>query len=317
MNNQEIQTKLLAPFNDSDIEWRLQWTSNDNTSGLAVPYVDNRAIQSRLDDVVGIGNWKNEYIPWHSAMYVDSSKNKRQVDSQICGISIYFAERSEWITKYDGAEDSEIEAIKGGLSDSMKRAAVQWGVGRYLYSMDSVFVEVESDKKGRPVFKKGQRSKLDAAHQECVKKLFGQTATGAAPNTSKPPAPVQSQAKAPSAQPPPAVQPSQVTQPAAPAQQPPPQEPQAPAVVQNTEPANSAFCVVQTSLHPSAKHGRYTNLQLRDTGGKVIQAFMPGENPGLIPGAWIVNASISSKMSEGIVFHSLDGFELVPAQAAA
>lgn len=47
----------------------------------------------------------------------------------------------------DGAEDSDIEPIKGGLSDSMKRAANQWGIGRVLYSMDTVWVNVE--KKGK------------------------------------------------------------------------------------------------------------------------------------------------------------------------
>ena len=37
------------------------------------------------------------------------------------------------ITKSDGADDSNIEGAKGGISDSLKRAAVQWGIGRYLY----------------------------------------------------------------------------------------------------------------------------------------------------------------------------------------
>mgnify|MGYP002508284444 CR=1 FL=1 len=32
------------------------------------------------------------------------------------------------------------EPIKGGLSDSMKRAAVQWGIGRVLYNMEPVLV---------------------------------------------------------------------------------------------------------------------------------------------------------------------------------
>ena len=48
-----------------------------------------------------------------------------------------------FITKWDGAEDSDIEPVKGGLSDSMKRAAVQWGIGRYLYSMGALWVDVE------------------------------------------------------------------------------------------------------------------------------------------------------------------------------
>ena len=38
-----------------------------------------------------------------------------------------------WVTKSDGAEDSTIEAVKGAYSDSFKRAAVKWGIARYLY----------------------------------------------------------------------------------------------------------------------------------------------------------------------------------------
>ena len=39
----------------------------------------------------------------------------------------------EWITKSDGADDSNIEGAKGGISDALKRAAVLFGIGRYLY----------------------------------------------------------------------------------------------------------------------------------------------------------------------------------------
>jgi len=40
---------------------------------------------------------------------------------------------ASWVTKSDGADDSSIESAKGGISDSLKRAAVQYGIGRYLY----------------------------------------------------------------------------------------------------------------------------------------------------------------------------------------
>jgi hypothetical protein len=46
------------------------------------------------------------------------------------------------ITKWDGAEQTQIEAVKGGLSGSMKRAAVQWGIGRYLYDLETNFVNL-------------------------------------------------------------------------------------------------------------------------------------------------------------------------------
>ena len=145
----ELLSRLAAPFAAEDLEWRLQIAYEDRMQGIAVPYVTNRAIQNRLDDVMGPDRWHNEFKPWHST-------GKRE--SQLCGISLYFEERG-WITKWDGAEDSDIEPIKGGLSDSMKRAANQWGIGRVLYSMDTVWVNVE--KKGKQHYEDVLRRELD------------------------------------------------------------------------------------------------------------------------------------------------------------
>ena len=156
----EIHAALAMPFAAEDLEWRIQMAFESSMQGIAVPYVTNRAIQNRLDEVVGPQNWYNEYRPWHGT-------GKRE--AQICGISIYFEGRG-FITKWDGAEDSDIEPVKGGLSDSMKRAAVQWGIGRILYNMDTVFVGIE--KKGKSyVIKPSERAKLDRAYMDMLSKL--------------------------------------------------------------------------------------------------------------------------------------------------
>lgn len=147
------------------MEWRLQTTNKEKTRGLAIPYVTNRAIQNRLDDVVGPDHWYNEYKPWHRfTTKVRSERNpsefeEKEIISQLCGIAIYFEDRKEWVVKWDGAEDTDIEQVKGGLSDSMKRAAVQWGIGRVLYSMNTVWVDIE--KQGRSfIIKDGERAPI-------------------------------------------------------------------------------------------------------------------------------------------------------------
>ena len=156
----EIQRALTLPFAPEDLEWRLQTTLEDKMRGLAVPYVTNRAIQNRLDEVVGPDNWYNDYKPWHGA---------GKKEAQLCGIAIYF-EGKGYITKWDGAEDSDIEPVKGGLSDSMKRAAVQWGIGRVLYSMDTVWVDIE--KRGKSyVIKDSERQKLDKTYLGMLQQL--------------------------------------------------------------------------------------------------------------------------------------------------
>ena len=111
-----IREELARPFAAEDLEWRIQVTTKDKTSGLAIPYVTNRAIQDRLDEVVGPENWYNDYKPWHG---------NGKKDAQICGISIYF-EGKGFITKWDGAEDSDIEPIKGGLSEARRRTMGHW-----------------------------------------------------------------------------------------------------------------------------------------------------------------------------------------------
>ncbi|UQN44854.1 Rad52/Rad22 family DNA repair protein [Agarivorans sp. B2Z047] len=125
MAEKNIDQLLQAPFPVCDIEWKPQTSgvTNDNRAWvLAVPYITNRAIQKRLDDVFGVMGWENNY---------------REVASKkggfLCGIKINHDDKE--VTKWDGAECTDIEPLKGGISNSMKRAAVQLGIGRYLYDL--------------------------------------------------------------------------------------------------------------------------------------------------------------------------------------
>lgn len=128
--------QLTKPFPPNDVEWRIQQAGfkNGKPWALVLAYVTNRAIQERLDDVVGPENWQNHFRDWRGG-------------GVLCGIAIRVSvgvlhqRDNEWITKWDGAEDTNIEAVKGGLSSAMKRAAVQWGIGRYLYGLDVTFAE--------------------------------------------------------------------------------------------------------------------------------------------------------------------------------
>lgn len=128
--------KFDEPFSTEDIEWRIQQsgkTRDGKVWAMVLAYVTNRAIMKRLDDVCGKAGWRNEYrdIP-----------NNGGVE---CGISIRID--SEWVTKWDAAENTHVEAVKGGRSGAMKRAAVQWGIGRYLYNLEEGFAQTSLDKK--------------------------------------------------------------------------------------------------------------------------------------------------------------------------
>lgn len=118
---------LAAPFPPDRISWRVGSTTADKKKGMALAYIDARDVYERLDAVCGPAGWQCRY----------PHADKKTV----CEIGIKVG--GEWIWKANGAGDSDVEAEKGALSDAVKRAAVVWGIGRYLYDMDSPWVEIE------------------------------------------------------------------------------------------------------------------------------------------------------------------------------
>jgi hypothetical protein len=140
-------SKLKEPFPGEDIEWRVGRAGEKNGKpwAMVLAYVTARAIQDRLDDVCGPGCWRNEFRPG-----VDGGV--------LCGISIKVGD--EWVTKWDGAENTNIDPVKGGLSGATKRAAVQWGIGRYLYNLTEGWANIHEAGSMRGEAKKNDGSKL-------------------------------------------------------------------------------------------------------------------------------------------------------------
>lgn len=131
---------LKEPFEEDELEHRIGQCgeSNGKIWAMSLTYVSARAIQDRLDKVCGPENWKVEY---------ESLDTERLAPGIKCILSIKIA--NEWVSKQDGADQSEMDPFKGGLSGAFKRAGSTWGVGRYLYSLESTFADiVEKDIKG-------------------------------------------------------------------------------------------------------------------------------------------------------------------------
>lgn len=124
--------KLRAPFPPDRISWRVGSTNRDKTKGMALAYIDARDVMERLDAVCGPENWECHYP--HAGQ------------KTVCEIRIRVQRGNddwEWISKCDGAGDTDFEADKGALSDAFKRAAVKFGIGRYLYDLSAPWVEIE------------------------------------------------------------------------------------------------------------------------------------------------------------------------------
>jgi hypothetical protein len=273
MKNNEIMQALAQPFSASDVEWKIQVTNAEKTSGMAVPYIASRAIQTRLDTVVGPLNWRNYFAEWHGT-------------AQLCGISIYCDERKEWVTKYDGASNTDIEPIKGGLSNAFKRAAVQWGIGRFLYSMDAIWVDVEQRGKST-VIKRGEQKKLDDAYNKAVAQLFSGTGT---PSPSAPKAPKAEKSKAP-----------QTTA----------EKPAKPPIGSgdNVTQLFPLYTVTSAKTNENS-NGVSTTLEMTDPQGNPIRAYLRGENPEIKAGAKIKELSLTEKKGTYGPYFVVDKYEI-------
>lgn len=139
MATSEDVKQLFAEFPQDAISWRAQSVNKEGTKALALAYIDARDVMDRLDQMVGVAEWQDRY---------EFSGTKT-----ICYLSVRVD--GEWITKADGAGDTDVEAEKGAISDAFKRAAVKWGIGRYLYEMSAPWVPCESyEKNGKHYWKR-------------------------------------------------------------------------------------------------------------------------------------------------------------------
>jgi len=129
-----IAAALSAPFEPKEVKFKPQMVKNNRA--LAMGYIDARLIQDRLDDVLGVENWQDKYdfLPDGSV---------------VCRLRLKLGGR--WITKTDVGSPSEQpdsgDRVKAAVSDALKRAAVKFGIGRYLYRLPAQWVDYDPVKK--------------------------------------------------------------------------------------------------------------------------------------------------------------------------
>ncbi len=130
---QAIEARLKTPFPPQEVHFRLQGTPREvqgKLHGQVVAYVDARAVMNRLDEVVGPENWS---FRWEPIAVVNG-----KVTVAKGSLSLY-----DLPPKEDVGDSGEIEPNKSAVSDALKRAAVLWGIARYLYEREAAWVEVE------------------------------------------------------------------------------------------------------------------------------------------------------------------------------
>ncbi len=127
-----ISEQLREPFAETDVEWRVSrsYKKTDKSGAFVLAYITSRAVMDRLDSVVGVENWQDNYVHLNNGV--------------VCCLQIRI--NNEWIGKEDGAPETNFEGFKGGISDALKRAAVKWGIGRYLYDLPEMHVDIVATK---------------------------------------------------------------------------------------------------------------------------------------------------------------------------
>lgn len=117
--------KLKEPLKITEIDFRVQSVSAKGYITV-LAYKDARADMNRLDEAVGVLNWKREHTR----------------ENHNCIVSIWDENKKQWISKEDTGAESFTEKEKGLASDSFKRACFNFGIGRELYDYPFIFFQL-------------------------------------------------------------------------------------------------------------------------------------------------------------------------------
>ena len=117
---------MFRDLKSNEIDIRIAQVKQNGLSLLL--YKDARVDQDILDETVGAMNWQRKHTR----------------DNANCIVEIWDKEKQQWIAKEDTGTESFTEKEKGLASDSFKRACVNWGIGRELYT--APFIWIPSDK---------------------------------------------------------------------------------------------------------------------------------------------------------------------------
>lgn len=125
----EITEALGAAFPEDEVEFLPRGSYNGKARALA--YIDARSVMRRLDAVVGPGNWHFDFDTL--------SPDGKLVKGKLTVLGV---------TKCDAGEGStEDEPLKSAVSDALKRCAVHFGIGRYLYYLPQVWAAYDQQKR--------------------------------------------------------------------------------------------------------------------------------------------------------------------------
>jgi hypothetical protein len=156
---QDIKQQLIEPFDPAEIKWRVTATSTQQTKhgpqkrGQLIAYADQRAYTDRLNDVFGEWGWTRNYdvqVAQNFERRAASDKTQTSVAAKVVvvsrvtihGLGTHTGVGEEWADDENAATRAEAQAFK--------RACACFGLGRYLYDLDKMWVDI--DQHNRPAY---------------------------------------------------------------------------------------------------------------------------------------------------------------------
>jgi Uncharacterized protein conserved in bacteria len=131
MLSAEIMKQLQAPFPGSEIKLKIQAKlKSDPTKAIVVAYIDARNVMERLDEVS---------LTWSDTYREVNLGTKTGIE---CQLTVEGLTRSD---VGDPESDGMDSSLKSAYSDAFKRAAVKFGIGRFLYSLPKMYAKVDGN----------------------------------------------------------------------------------------------------------------------------------------------------------------------------
>lgn len=166
MNETELYKKLRAPFHIRFVNWKINNYNNDKTRALITFYLDARAVQHRLNQVLGVQGWsfsfteleKDQGVHGKLTVYgiADDGGASRTVSREDAGYPSP-AEKDEW--------------YKDAVSDALKRCAVHFGVGHFLYALPHLWIDLTTP--GQKFLNKDQDKYIEEWLQGQIERMTG------------------------------------------------------------------------------------------------------------------------------------------------
>jgi hypothetical protein len=138
-------------------QWRVQSRNKDKTKAICSAYIDARDVMNTLDKYCEHG-WQTDVKELAGFIFYGIGVEVPELTSEgkISGFSTTLWRWDTGARIEDNEKDNMYEqAGKSAASDALKRAAVQWGVGRFLYDLPTV--TLPCDQYGNVVDERGNR----------------------------------------------------------------------------------------------------------------------------------------------------------------